>query len=171
MVNMIINPRIAEASRYRGFPYDADLQASNGVPAAGHAFAGAIGGTDGLIIAKPEYNCSISGTLRNAINWLSRLQNQPFAGKPIALESSSPGPLGGGRVHYDIRRAMVFLDAIVLIRPEIFVGDCTQRINERSGEMTDVPTRELNSRQLVAFGNLLSVHGRKRGLTPDRSLS
>lgn len=75
MVNMIINPRIAEASRYRGFPYyDADLQASNGVPAAGHAFAGAIGGTDGLIIAKPEYNCSIPGTLRNAINWLSRLQ-------------------------------------------------------------------------------------------------
>ncbi|MGJ0393544.1 MAG: NADPH-dependent FMN reductase [Methylocystis sp.] len=157
--------RITEAPPYREFPYyDADLQASNGIPAAVHTLADAIREADGLIIVTPEYNFSIPGALKNAIDWLSRLQDQPFAGKPIALQSASPGPLGGGRVQYDIRRAMVFLDAIVLNKPEIFVGNCMQRIDERSGQITDAPTKEFISKQLVAFANFIAEHGRKREL-------
>lgn len=157
--------RITETPPYREFPFfDADLQASNGIPAAVHTLADAIRGAVGPTIVTPEYNFSIPGALKNALDWLSRLQNQPFGGKPIALQSASPGPLGGGRVQYDIRRAMVFLDAIVLNKPEIFVGNCMERIDERSGQITDARTKEFISQQLVAFANFVAAHGRKREL-------
>ena len=88
--------------------YNADVQDANGFPGAVNTLADAIRAADGVIIVSPEYNFSIPGGLKNAIDWVSRLPNQPFAGKPIALQSASPGPLGGGRVQYDLRRAMGF---------------------------------------------------------------
>jgi len=89
---------------------------------------------------------------------MSRQQNQPFASKPIALQSASPGPLGGGRVQYDMRRAMVFLDAFTLNRPEIFVGNCSQRLNANTGEITDVQTNEFIKQQPAAF---IAAHGKR----------
>jgi chromate reductase, NAD(P)H dehydrogenase (quinone) len=101
--------RIREAPSFREFPpYDWDIQQSNGFPAAAVALADAIRAADGIIFVTPEYNFSIPGPLKNAIDWLSRLNKQPFAGKPIALQSASTGPLGGARVQYDLRRCMVF---------------------------------------------------------------
>ena len=97
------------APSFADFPlYNADVQAASGFPARVNALADAIRAADGVIIVTPEYNFSIPGGLKNAIDWVSRLPNQPFAGKPIALQSASPGPLGGGRVQYDLRRAMCF---------------------------------------------------------------
>src|SRR5215510_10052977 len=116
---------IKEAPSFAEFPlYNADVQNSSGFPGPVNALADAIRVADGVIIVTPEYNFSIPGGLKNAIDWVSRLPNQPFAGKPIALQSASPGPLGGARVQYDLRRAMVFLDAFTLNKPEIFVGNC-----------------------------------------------
>ena len=57
----------------------------------------AIAKADGIIIVSPEYNYSTPGVLKNAIDWLSRLPNQPFAGKPVALQSASMGVFGGAR--------------------------------------------------------------------------
>jgi chromate reductase, NAD(P)H dehydrogenase (quinone) len=79
------------------FPhYDADLQAE-GVPPVVTRAAEAIRAADGVIIVTPEYNHTIPGVLKNAIDWISRLPNQPFAAKPVALESASQGLWGGGR--------------------------------------------------------------------------
>jgi len=155
--------RIAEAPPFAQFPlYNADTQDSAGIPAAVQKLADAIRGADGVIFNSPEYNFSIPGGLKNAIDWVSRVQNQPFAGKPIALQSASPGSLGGGRVQYDLRRAMVFLDALTLNKPEIFIGNCSQRIDAQTGTITDQQTVGFIRQQLAAFAKFIEQHGRPR---------
>ena len=153
---------ITEAPPFAAFPlYNADLQASAGFPAAVTALADAIRAADGVIFCTPEYNFSLPGGLKNAIDWVSRLPNQPFAGKPIAIQSASPGVLGGGRVQYDLRRAMVFLDALTLNKPEIFVANCASKFDEKTGALTDETTRNLVQQQLAAFAKFIDRHGAK----------
>ena len=154
--------QVGEAPPYHEFPlYNADIQNSSGFPAPVNTLAGAIRAADGVIFVTAEYNFGIPGPLKNAIDWLSRLKDQPFAGKPIALQSASPGPLGGGRVQYDMRRSMVFLDALTLNKPEIFIGNCMQRIDEKTGQITDAQTKELIKQQLTAFARFIGAHGGK----------
>jgi chromate reductase len=147
---------IQAAPSFAEFPlYNADVQTTSGFPAPVNTLADAIRAADGVIIVTPEYNFSIPGGLKNAIDWVSRLPSQPFAGKPIALQSASPGPLGGGRVQYDLRRAMVFLDAFVLNKPEIFIGGCASKIDEKTGEIKDEATRNFIQQQLAAFATFI----------------
>jgi chromate reductase, NAD(P)H dehydrogenase (quinone) len=154
---------IKEAPSFAEFPlYNADIQNSAGFPAAVGTLAEAIRGADGVVFCTPEYNFSIPGGLKNAIDWVSRLPNQPFAGKPIAIQSASPGPLGGGRVQYELRRAMVFLDAFTLNKPEIFVGSCASKIDDKTGEVKDDTTRGLLKQQLEAFAKFVEQHGGKK---------
>ncbi len=155
--------RITEAPSFAGFSiYNADEHEAHGIPPAVQQLAEAIRAADGLIFNSPEYNFSIPGGLKNAIDWVSRVQNQPFAGKPVALQSASPGPLGGGRVQYDLRRAMVFLDALTLNKPEVFIGNCAQRIDAKTGKITDQQTLDFIRQQLAAFAKFIEQHGAKR---------
>jgi chromate reductase len=148
---------IRGAPSFAEFPlYNADVQTASGFPAPVNALAEAIRAADGVIIVTPEYNFSIPGGLKNAIDWVSRQPNQPFAGKPISLQSASPGPLGGGRVQYDLRRAMVFLDAFVLNKPEIFIGSCASKLDETTGEIKDETTRNFIKQQLAAFATFIA---------------
>jgi chromate reductase len=148
---------VSEAPPFAAFPlYNADVQGASGFPAPVTALADAIRAADGVIIVTPEYNFSIPGGLKNAIDWVSRLPSQPFAGKPIALQSVSPGPVGGARVQYDLRRAMVFLDAFVLNKPEIFIGGCASKFDEKTGEIKDEATRGLIKQQLAAFASFIA---------------
>jgi chromate reductase len=150
------------APSFAEFPlYNADIQNSTGFPAPVNTLADAIRAADGVIFCSPEYNFSIPGGLKNAIDWVSRLPNQPFAGKPIALQSASPGPLGGGRVQYDLRRAMVFLDAFTLNKPEIFIGNCASKLDEKTGEIKDEATRGFIKQQLLAFAPFIAHMARK----------
>ena len=89
--------------------YDADVQAQ-GFPVGVQAAQKAMLEADGIVFATPEYNYSVSGVLKNAIDWLSRMTPQPFAGKPVAMFSASMGPLGGARAQYHLRQMLVFLD-------------------------------------------------------------
>jgi len=132
-----------------------DIQNSTGFPAPVNALADAIRAADGVIFCTPEYNFSIPGWLKNAIDWVSRLPNQPFAGKPVALQSAAPGPLGGARVQYDLRKAMMFLDAFTLNKPEIFVGNCASKLDDTTGEIKDETTRGLIKQQLAAFATFI----------------
>src|SRR5712664_4220829 len=136
--------------------YKAMVQNTSGFPAPVNALADAIRAADGVIFISPEYNFSIPGGLKNAIDWVSRLQNQPFAGKPVALQSASPGPVGGARVQYDLRRSMVFLDAFTLNKPEIFIGNCASKFDEKTGELKDEVTRGLLKQQLASFATFIA---------------
>ena len=89
------------------------------------------------------------------------MPNQPFAGKPVAIQSASPGPLGGARVQYDLRRTMVFLDALTLNKPEVFIGICAAKFDDKTGELKDEPTRTFMKQQLEAFAKFITQHGGK----------
>jgi chromate reductase, NAD(P)H dehydrogenase (quinone) len=152
--------QIKEAPPFSEFPlYNADIQNSTGFPAPVQTLADAIRAADGVIFVTPEYNFGIPGPLKNAIDWVSRLPNQPFAGKPVALQSASPGPVGGARVQYDMRRSMVFLDALTLNKPEIFIGNCAQRLDDKTGKITDEQTIGFIRQQLAAFAKFIAAHG------------
>jgi len=130
--------------------YNADIQAE-GFPAAVLAMGEAITKADGIIIVTPEYNYSIPGVLKNAIDWLSRLPAQPFAGKPTAIQSGSPGVLGGARAQYQLRQSLVFLDASVMNKPEVMVSQIMSKVDAATLELTDQVTRDFIAGQLKAF--------------------
>jgi chromate reductase, NAD(P)H dehydrogenase (quinone) len=153
---------IKEAPPFDSFPlYNADIQNSTGFPAPVNTLADAIRAADGVVFVTPEYNFSLPGGLKNALDWVSRLKDQPFVGKPIAIQSASPGPVGGARVQYDLRKMMCFLDALTLNKPEIFVGSVASRVDEKTGEVKDETTRNLIKQQLEAFARFIARHGGK----------
>ena len=87
--------------------YNHDDQDATGFPASVTAFADAIRAADGVIIVSPEYNWTIPGTLKNAIDWVSRMKDQPFKDKPVALQSCSGALLGGSRMQYHLRQCLI----------------------------------------------------------------
>jgi len=118
-------------------------------------FVDAIRVADGVIFNTPEYNFSMPGGLKNAIDWVSRVKDQPFAGKPVAIQSATGGPLGGGRMQYDWRRSMLFVDAVIFGRPEIFIGNVSQRVDAETGQITDEATKRFIGQQLAAFAKFI----------------
>jgi len=154
--------RVAEAPSFAEFPlYNADIQNSTGFPAPVQTMAEAIRAADGVIFVSPEYNYGIPGGLKNAIDWVSRLPDQPFANKPIAMISASAGILGGGRMQYDLRRCMIFLDALTMNKPEIFIGNVSQKIDEKIGQIKDEQAVGFIKTQLAAFAKFIAQHGVK----------
>ena len=123
----------------------------DGFPPIVTATAEAILKADGVIVVTPEYNHSIPGVLKNAIDWISRLPNQPFAGKPIALETSSPSLFGGLRAQLHLRHVFVYLDGRVLNKPEVIIPQVNTKIDAATGELTDPTTRGFIADQLKAF--------------------
>src|SRR5581483_7261902 len=113
-----------------------------GFPAPVIALAERMRAADALLIASPEYNYSTSGVLKNAIDWLSRLPEQPFAGKPLALMGASMSLLGAVRAQYHLRQSFVFLDALPLNKPEVFIA-LAQNKFDAEGRLTDETTRGL----------------------------
>ncbi len=133
--------------------YNADIQAQ-GFPAEATALSDAIRAANGVIIVTPEYNYGIPGVLKNAIDWVSRMKDQPFINKPVAIQSASQGPLGGARMQYQMRQAMVFLNAFTFNTPEIFVGMAQTKFDE-SGALKDEATRDFIKKQLEGFAKLI----------------
>jgi len=153
---------IAEAPPWAEFPlYNADVQNATGFPAPVQTLGDAIRAADGVIFVSPEYNYSIPGGLKNAIDWVSRLPNQPFAGKPVALISAAAGILGGGRMQYDLRRCMIFLDALTMNKPEIFIGVAMQKFDDKTGQLKDEQAIGFIKQQLAAFAKFIARHGGK----------
>jgi len=105
---------------------------------------------DALLIAAAEYNYSISGVLKNAIDWASRPPDQPFNEKPIAITGASPGALGSARAQYHLRQSFIFLNAFVLGQPEVMVAHAHQYF-DKSGNLTHQGTQMTITHQLEAF--------------------
>ena len=156
------NLKISEAPPFSEFPlYNADIQNSSGFPAPVQTLADAIRAADGVIFVSPEYNYSIPGGLKNAIDWVSRLPNQPFANKSVMMISAAAGILGGGRMQYDLRRCMIFLDALTMNKPEVFIGGAMQKFDEKTGQLKDEQAVGFIKQQLAAFAKFIEQHGGK----------
>ncbi len=96
-------------------------------------------GADALVIATPEYNYSIPGVLKNAIDWISRPPAQPFDGKPIALLGATPGGLGTARSQYHLRQVFIGLNGRLLNRPEVFISGAPDKFDDQ-GRLSDAGT-------------------------------
>jgi len=130
--------------------YNADIQAQ-GFPAPVQAAQQKLLAADGIVFASPEYNYSVSGVLKNAIDWLSRMTPQPFAGKPMVVFGASGGPLGTARSQYHLRQMMVFLDGRFVNRPEVMIGAAPSKFAD--GKFTD----EVGAKLLTDLGAALAL--------------
>jgi len=133
-----------------GIPlYNDDVRVA-GMPASVVALQAAITAADAVIMATPEYNYSVSGVLKNAIDWVSRTQPQPFRDKPVGIIGASPGAIGTARAQYDLRKMFVFLDAHVLNKPEVMIAAAATRF-DAEGRLTDEATRGFLKAMLEAL--------------------
>lgn len=120
-------------------PYDADVEAAEGPCEAIVELARMVGEADGVLIASPEYNWSIPGALKNALDWASR--GEPvFAGKVGAIMGVSGGPLGTARMQYHLRMVLGYLDMVVVPKPEVMIGMASQRFDS-DGFLVDEASR------------------------------
>lgn len=119
--------------------YNQDVQQS-GFPATVTRLADQIRNADAVLFSTPEYNYSIPGVLKNAIDWVSRIPEQPFAGKPAAIIGASPGMIGTARAQYHLRQIGVFLDIDFINKPEAMIGDAYKKF-DAAGRLTDDGTR------------------------------
>ena len=129
--------------------YNEDVR-EKGFPAPVQALREKIAGADGVLIATPEYNYSIPGVLKNAIDWASRPPDQPFNGKPVGIIGASPGRFGTARAQYHLRQCFVFLNASVLNKPEVMVGGAADAFDDDL-RLTDESTRRFISQMLDAL--------------------
>ena len=127
------------------------LQNATGFPAGIVAWADAIRSADGLIIVSPEYNWSIPGGLKNAIDWVSRMKDQSFKDKPVALQSAAGGILGGSRMQYHLRQSLTSVDALLFGRPEVIVTFAAQKFDEKTLELKDQTAGDMIKLQLGGF--------------------
>lgn len=132
--------------------YDADVEAE-GFPATVEATGAAIAAAQALVIVTPEYNYSVPGGLKNAIDWVSRLPGKPLAGKPVLIQTASMGIIGGARAQYHLRQVLVPLNARVFNTPEVMVGRVQTLVTD--GTLTDEGTKKFMAGQLKAFADFV----------------
>lgn len=96
---------------------------------------------DRIIFGTPEYNYSIPGVLKNALDWLSRDPSKPLDGKVAAIMGASPGSIGTARSQYHLRQVGVFLNIRFLNKPEVMIGSCHDKIDPQ-GRILDEGTKK-----------------------------
>ena len=126
--------------------YDADLQNSTGFPEGARELARRIEAVDGLMIASPEYNYSLPGTLKNAIDWVSRMKPMPLRGKHGVLLAASTSLVGGIRGLWALRVPLEGLGVMLL--PEMFALAQAPQAFDEHGKLKD-PELQERLRKLV----------------------
>jgi chromate reductase len=146
------------------FPEDAELDIfdisglppfvqdeEQGPPAKVKELKAAVRAADAILFSSPEYNYSVPGHLKNAIDWASRpYGDNAWEGKPALIIGASIGVIGTARMQYHLRQIMVFLDMHPINRPEVMIGTATEKFDE-NGKLTDEPTRKQIGRAVEAL--------------------
>ncbi len=128
--------------------YNGDLE-TNGLPAPAEALRGRIRRADGLLIATPEYNYGVPGPLKNAIDWVSRPPDHPFAGKPLGIMGGGGG-FGTARGQLQVRQTMAALNCSTMNKPEVYVSNIWDKFDD-AGQLTDDALRTALTGFLTAF--------------------
>lgn len=140
---------LADFSEFTVPLYDGDIESGQGVPERAKAFVARMHTADGLIISSPEYNFSIPGTLKNLIDWISRITPMPFTKQKIYLMSASPGLVGGNRGLWHTRVPLEATGAMVY--PSMFsLASAYEAFNEQ-GELKDLKLQDRLNSELINF--------------------
>lgn len=130
--------------------YNEDVEKA-GTPAPWTRFRQEVGSADAVLFVTPEYNRTMPGALKNALDVGSRPYGQAaWSGKPAAVMTLSPGGIGGFGANHDVRQALVFLDMPVLQQPEAYVGGAYELFDEAGGFKND-GTRDFFAKFITAF--------------------
>lgn len=130
-------------------------------PAAVVDMKAKIRAADAILIVTPEYNYSIPGVLKNAIDWCARpYGDSAWKGKPAAIMGASTGVLGTGRAQYDLRKVMVFLDMPAVNQPEVMISAAASKFDQ-SGNLTDDTAKKLIGQLLANLCELAKRYGAK----------
>lgn len=120
--------------------YNQDFDDENNIPTAWTKFREQMKSYDGVLFLTPEYNRSLPGVLKNAIDVGSRPYGHSiWSGKPCAIISVSPGAIGGFGANHHLRQCLVFLDMPTLQQPEAYIGQAATLFNEQD-ELTNEST-------------------------------
>jgi chromate reductase len=141
-----------EVVEIRDLPlYDEDLEVTGTLPAAWSAFRASIVAADAVLFATPEYNRSVPGALKNALDVGSRpYGHSVWAGKPAAVVSVSPGAMGGFGANHHLRQSLVFLDMPTLQQPEAYIGHADMLFSPE-GSVVDPKTGDFLSKIMADF--------------------
>jgi chromate reductase len=123
--------------------YDGDIEESTGIPDAAQVLADQIVAADAVVISSPEYNKGISGVLKNALDWISRVEGAPWADKPVAIMSATAGRSGGERAQTNLVAALAPFRPHLIMGPEVLVG-----ANYQSFDTAGLLTNEINQKAL-----------------------
>ena len=130
--------------------FNQDVEAS-AFPADAQVLKDKIKAADGVLIATPEYNRSIPGVLKNAIDWTSRPYGQSaWTGKPVLTMGATGGTIGTALAQGHLKNILLYLDARVMGQPELYLTGITEKVNA-NGKLTDQNTREYLAKALTAF--------------------
>jgi len=143
----------------RGLPlYDEDLEAAP--PAGWTGFRKAVAAVDAVLFVTPEYNRSVPGALKNALDVGSRPYGQSvWSGKPAAIVSVSPGAIGGFGANHHLRQSLVFLDMPAMQQPEAYVGQA-HKLFDDEGRLAADDTRVFLGKFMQAFDSWVTLHVR-----------
>jgi chromate reductase len=122
-------------------------------PAVAQALKDTIEAADGIIIATPEYNRSVPGVLKNAIDWASRPWGQnSFEGKPVLTMGVSVGKLSTSVAQSHLRQILSYLDMQIIGQPEVYLGPA-QELFDGEGNLTDAAAKELLTKALIVLAD------------------
>lgn len=142
--------------------FNEDTESTNPMHAGVARLREAIEGTDGLLLATPEYNQSIPGVVKNAIDWLSRpLPEDILVGKPVAIMGASTGRWGTRLAQAALRQTLTATEAQVMPAPMMFVRDA-ERVFDGNGALRDAGISESLHAFLLAFSDWIDLVGTRR---------
>jgi chromate reductase, NAD(P)H dehydrogenase (quinone) len=123
-------------------PYNGDHEQE--LPEAVRAFKAAIKAADSILIVTPEYNASVPGVLKNAMDWASRpYGDNAWDGKPVGIMGASPGMLGTARAQYHLRQTFVFLNMFPLNRPEVMIARAAEKFDNEGNLKDQLTTHKI----------------------------
>lgn len=130
--------------------YDGDVEAKEGFPGPVQVLAGQIRDADALVIAAPEYNKGITGVLKNALDWVSRVPGAVLAGKPVVVMSAAGGRTGGETAQFMTLSCLTQLQARLLPGPMVLVAAAHDEFDE-TGRLTNALYKDVLETRMAAL--------------------
>lgn len=135
---------------------DLDLPAAKQRPESVEHFRKMLTDADGILISSPEYNYSIPGGLKNAIDWASRGEDSPLLRKPIAVIGATTGLWGTARMQVAFHNIFLFLDMKPVYKPEVLVAQAEKKF-DKDGNLIDEMARKLVKQKLEALKEMIHL--------------